>query len=433
MKYLEALSIAHSVLKPRFYMEIGCRHGISLALAQCPSIGVDPDFEITAELRSPTRLFKQASDAFFSRSDLRRVLDGKPDLSFIDGMHRIEFALRDFVNLERISSDRAVILIDDVVPGDMSWTTHERQGQFWTGDVYRLIPLLRERRPDLAIEVFDIEVKGLAVISALRPSDGRLLAALPEIEREIDAGSWSMESVEDIRRSLVPRPVSELRPHLERIAEEFPSRPFESSIRGPFLKHYQAGTLRYSYRGRRCIKSPIDLAIYLKLIWDLKPRTIIEVGSKEGGSALFWADIARIYGLGCHVYSLDLEPPDLDDKAAITFARGDVHELGATFDELDLWRAPRPWLVTEDSAHTFRGCLAALRFLATALQRDDVLVMEDGNVAELGLADRYDGGPSRAIATFMDEQPGAFAIMTEYCDMFGPNATYNPNGYLRRI
>ena len=210
-------------------------------------------------------------------------------------------------------------------------------------------------------------------------------------------------------------------------------RTFASSIRGEFLQHYQNGTLRYLYRGIRCLKNPIDLAIYLKLIWDLKPKTIIEIGSKDGGSALLWSDITRIYRLDCQVYSLDIEPPSLPIAAAVTFAQGDVHNLGPVFDELGLAHAPHPWLVTEDSAHSFSGCLAALRFLAGAMRPGDVLVMEDGNLAEIGLEERYDGGPSRAIATFMDEQPETYAIMPEYCDMFGPNATYNPNGYLRRL
>ncbi len=62
----------------------------------------------------------------------------------------------------------------------------------------------------------------------------------------------------------------------------------------------------------------------------------------------------------------------------------------------------------------------------------DVLVMEDGNLAELGLEERYQGGPSRAIAEFMTHNPGRFEVLSSLCDLFGPNATNNPNGYLRK-
>ena len=52
---------------------------------------------------------------------------------------------------------------------------------------------------------------------------------------------------------------------------------------------------------------------------------------------------------------------------------------------------------------------------------------------DLGMADAYNGGPNRAVAEFLESAPGTFRVMTEYCDMFGVNATYNPNAYLLRL
>ena len=42
MEYLEFLKGLHEAVRPRAYLEIGLRHGDSLALADCPSLGVDP-------------------------------------------------------------------------------------------------------------------------------------------------------------------------------------------------------------------------------------------------------------------------------------------------------------------------------------------------------------------------------------------------------
>ena len=58
--------------------------------------------------------------------------------------------------------------------------------------------------------------------------------------------------------------------------------------------------------------------------------------------------------------------------------------------------------------------------------------MEDGILSELGLDEQYNGGPNRAIIEFFAQNPDCFDIETAYCDMFGINATYNPNGYLRK-
>lgn len=209
------------------------------------------------------------------------------------------------------------------------------------------------------------------------------------------------------------------------------TRPFKTALPQPFLETYQSGSLRFKYKGNDCLKSPIDLSIYMKLLWDLKPRTIIEIGSKHGGSALFFADIAQAFGLKAHVYSIDLDIPALEDDR-ITFLQGDVNHLEKTFVAHDLSDCPRPWFVCEDSAHTFQGCLSALRFLADEMRRGDMLAMEDGVLVELGLSERYDGGPNRAIAEFFEASPDVFEVATEYCDMFGQNATYNPNGYLRK-
>jgi cephalosporin hydroxylase len=89
--------------------------------------------------------------------------------------------------------------------------------------------------------------------------------------------------------------------------------------------------------------------------------------------------------------------------------------------------------VIEDSAHRYETCLETLRFLARHLERGEYLVIEDGVLDDLGWSEKYHGGPNAAIRAFFEVQPAAFEIDAAYCDMFGPNATYNPNGYLRKL
>ena len=210
-------------------------------------------------------------------------------------------------------------------------------------------------------------------------------------------------------------------------------RPYKTAFPPEFLAEYQKGHLAYAYRGIRCLKSPIDIAIYLRAIWDLKPKTIIEIGTHSGGSAMLLNDIARIYDLGSRVYSIDLDPPAPLRATNVTFLKGDVSDLATVFSANGLDEAPHPWFVTEDSAHSYQGCRAALNFLSEKMATDDLLVMEDGVLDELGLTERYDGGPNRAIVEFMAEKPGIFEVRADLCDMFGPNATYAPNGYLKKI
>jgi hypothetical protein len=89
--YLHVLERLHRELSPVSYLEIGVRHGGSLALAHCPAIGIDPAPAIDRELPHATKVHVLTSDEFFADH-----ADGvTPDLSFIDGMHLFEYALRD--------------------------------------------------------------------------------------------------------------------------------------------------------------------------------------------------------------------------------------------------------------------------------------------------------------------------------------------------
>lgn len=210
-------------------------------------------------------------------------------------------------------------------------------------------------------------------------------------------------------------------------------RSFQTAFTGPMLKSYQAGVMSYSYKGVRCLKSPIDIAIYMRLIWDMKPQAIIEIGSHSGGSALLFADLLATFGCdNTPVISIDLNIPEGVKDNRIRFLEGSVLELGPLFGTENLASLPHPWFVTEDSAHSYDGCMAALGFFAEHMHTGDILVVEDGVLEDLGMGPKYDGGPNRAIADFLDAHPDSFEIATDLCDMFGQNATYNPNGYLRK-
>jgi hypothetical protein len=111
----------HELLKPRTYIEIGVATGDSIRLAapETLAIGINPAAEIAFSLPGNVRIFRETSDAFFERADAQAQLGGRPlDLAFIDGMHHFEFALRDFMHLERLSARGATILIHDCFPHD---------------------------------------------------------------------------------------------------------------------------------------------------------------------------------------------------------------------------------------------------------------------------------------------------------------------------
>ena len=165
----------------------------------------------------------------------------------------------------------------------------------------------------------------------------------------------------------------------------------------------QHGTLRTRYKGLRLAKNPFDLVNYVHAIERLRPATIIEIGTSEGGSAAWFVDQCRVLGLAeTQLISIDIAPPSLDLPQA-SFHRGDSCAPDETFPAEVMAEAPHPWLVIEDSKHRYESTIEVLNYFDRHLERGDMLVIEDGVVADLdGEVYRdLDDGPNRAVAEFL--------------------------------
>jgi hypothetical protein len=173
MSYVQFFRRLHAAYVFDWYLEIGCRSGRILDMARGKSIGVDPVFRLARPLlgRKPQlHLFQESSDAFFGAGHLS-ALGGRVSVAFIDGMHLFEYALRDVLNTEHLADPNGVIFVHDVCPFSIEMTTRDLQDlpDIWTGDVWKLIPILRAYRPDLTLTVLDARPTGLLAITGLKP------------------------------------------------------------------------------------------------------------------------------------------------------------------------------------------------------------------------------------------------------------------------
>jgi hypothetical protein len=186
-RYYSVLSGLHATLKPRSYLEVGIRQGHSIALAKCPSIGIDPRFELDPRFQltsaerqrtAPVHLFETTSDKFFESNDPRDVLKcSHVDFLFLDGMHQSDFLLRDIINAERAAGPDSMIALHDCVPIDIAMTLSRKERaikpypvvypNFWAGDVWRIIPMLKKYRPELKIHCMDAHPTGLVLLTGL--------------------------------------------------------------------------------------------------------------------------------------------------------------------------------------------------------------------------------------------------------------------------
>ncbi|HET8601060.1 MAG TPA: class I SAM-dependent methyltransferase [Segeticoccus sp.] len=165
MKRHELLAALHQILAPRTYLEVGVNNGSSLALSRVPSVAIDPAYGITKEIHTEAHLERTSSDEFFARPNpLERLPIPVLDLAFIDGMHLSEFALRDFINVERWTTPASVVVFDDMLPRNVTQAARDRHSKAWTGDVYKVAEALRRWRPDLVVLELDTAPTGTLMV-----------------------------------------------------------------------------------------------------------------------------------------------------------------------------------------------------------------------------------------------------------------------------
>lgn len=175
-------------------------------------------------------------------------------------------------------------------------------------------------------------------------------------------------------------------------------------------RHYNISRI---YKGLLCGKSPIDLWLYNACMYELKPRTVIELGAFQGGSALWLADQVTAMDLDCEVHSYEILHHAISSRARhpkLHFHLADLNNL-ASIDTEQLKAMPHPWLIIDD-AHS--NVLNTLSFFRQFMQDGDYFIKEDTD----GLGTAGENAEYLALA----EKLG-FYVDGVYVDGFGFNVT----------
>lgn len=196
------------------------------------------------------------------------------------------------------------------------------------------------------------------------------------------------------------------------------------------VKTLEIGHHKTTYKDVRLIKCPFDYFIYQMIIWEVKPDLIIEIGTNEGGSSLYFSDLLDLVGSG-EVHTIDIEDkvhPLVKQKNNIKF-----YFKGFQGYEIDAKSLEnKKVLIIEDGSHTYEHVKATLEKFKDLVNIDSYFIVEDGILDKLGWKKKYHGGPNKAILEFL-EMNKDFIIDRKWCDLYGTNATFNTNGYLKRI
>ncbi len=222
--YVRFLSHAARVVEAERYIEIGTNTGRSLAAMACDSVAVDPRFRLSfpvTEGKEVCLLYRLTSDAYFRRFDPREALGGPIDVAFLDGMHRFEVLLRDFINVEKVMRRQGIVFLHDCLPPTLDMTSRRLVGSehpdfagYWTGDVWKTADILRRLRPDLRIAFLDCPPTGLVMITDLDPASTVLTDRYSAI---VEEASRCLDSEEALRGFLRDAPIT---PSVPLLAEE---------------------------------------------------------------------------------------------------------------------------------------------------------------------------------------------------------------------
>lgn len=148
---------------------------------------------------------------------------------------------------------------------------------------------------------------------------------------------------------------------------------YESSFTWPYTYFLGVGMM----------KCPNDLWMYQNLMTNLRPMTVIETGTYEGASALWFAYIMDMLGIdGARVFTVDFEDHRRNPRIQhprITFIGGNSvnPEIVAAIEE----EMPNgPLLVCLDSDHSAKHVREELELYAPLCKVGDWLVVEDTNI-----------------------------------------------------
>ena len=173
------------------------------------------------------------------------------------------------------------------------------------------------------------------------------------------------------------------------------------------------------------------------IINEIRPDLIIEIGTNYGGSCLYLGDILNNIGKGM-VHTVDIQDETFlsnsEEKRGLINRHPRIQRFLGGYQEynLDYASSFKKIMLIDDGSHNYNDVLSVMNKFKDLISEDSYMIVEDGTVNWMGIEKNYDGGPLRAIEEFLPQNP-QFEIDRKWCDFYGYNVTFNPNGYLKKI
>jgi cephalosporin hydroxylase len=199
-----------------------------------------------------------------------------------------------------------------------------------------------------------------------------------------------------------------------------------------FFQDLVAKTENFSHitwLGRPVWQNILDLWTIQETISQLRPSLLIETGTHQGGSALFYAHLFDLMGDG-RVISIDLQRPEDLRHPRIRWVTGSSIDPGIVAEAgAEASASVGPVMVILDSDHAQAHVAAELEAYAPMVTPGSWLLVQDGVLDTLPMFSMWKPGPLPAIDDFLARH-AEFELDGERCERF--LITHHPRGWLRR-
>lgn len=198
---------------------------------------------------------------------------------------------------------------------------------------------------------------------------------------------------------------------------------FHKDFFGEYLSEIKNAKWNKSkWKGLTLMKDPMSLTVYQQLIQELKPKTILEFGTYEGGSALWMKDQIKSLELDCHIHTFDINRNNVkfENDKDLTFHEFDNYQVdNFVSNNLSFFKSLKhPILLIEDSHH---NVLELLKAVNEHMLSGDYMVVED----------TLDQVKHQTLHDFMS--CNEYLVDSFFCDFWGYNNSWNINSIIRKI
>lgn len=170
-----------------------------------------------------------------------------------------------------------------------------------------------------------------------------------------------------------------------------------------WINYHQRRIVGFQCRwlGHRTLKNPLDAWIYQEMLYEIRPDIILEIGNKNGGSALYLATICDALRHG-KIIAVDICHDKMTAKhPRIVTVTGDSKDP-AVVRRVHKMCKERRTLIIHDGDHSREGVLTDMRNYSGLIQPPSYFIIEDTTDGLPHFLDQQRENPNSPLAAIRE-------------------------------